>query len=610
MYENFGAVVTGSSVEFRVFFPDSAIDSTQYRRGGLPRIRTLRVTGDFQEALGGAAWDFANAMALQKHTHPHGWLYSYQIPTLPDGFYEYKYFVEFENGTTRWCSDPCSKYGGESNENSAFVIGGNSATVQAIPERLPLKDLIIYEMMIDDFTAEFRGTTAPFDAVRTKLGEPQKLGINTVEFMPWTAWPGDKFSWGYDPLGFFAVEHRYYNDPAQPLDKLYRLQVLINEMHARNIHVIMDGVFNHVSAGNTPDRGFAYYWLYQDPNDSPFIGNFEGGGFFEEFDFSNECTSHYITDACKYWISKYKIDGIRFDYVKGLYRAADPPLGISRLVRDLNAFVAEQSLTNLSFTLELLTDNRYEAISKTNEIKATGCWYDPLMWQSFGIGNSGNVATSFVRALNAGKDFADDRRPVTYIENHDHSTLTEQCGGRSQWWRTQPLAIALFTICGAPMIHNGQEFGEQYWFPEEGDGRVQPRPLRWAQRSDAIGQQLRWLYEKLAAIRKAHPALRSQNFYPEPYDEGSRTFDSQGYGINELKDVAIFHRWGIDDRGALELFMVVLNFSAFDQWVDIPFPDNGPWQDLLNGGGSQVNDYWLRNERLGSHWGRVYFKPG
>ena len=41
-----------------------------------------------------------------------------------------------------------------------------------------------------------------------------------MEFMPWTPWPGDKFSWGYDPLGFFAVEHRYYNDPAQPLDKL------------------------------------------------------------------------------------------------------------------------------------------------------------------------------------------------------------------------------------------------------------------------------------------------------------------------------------------------------------------------------------------------------
>jgi hypothetical protein len=119
-----------------------------------------------------------------------------------------------------------------------------------------------------------------------------------------------------------------------------------------------------------------------------------------------------------------------------------------------------------------------------------------------------------------------------------------------------------------------------------------------------------WLYKKLTAIRKAHPALRSQNFYPEPYDEGSRTFDSQGYGINELKDVAIFHRWDTDHRGVLERFVVALNFSAFDQWVDIPFPDNGPWQDLLNEDSSQVHDYWLRNERISSHWGRVYFKPG
>src|SRR5436305_10968431 len=91
----------------------------------------------------------------------------------------------------------------------------------------------------------------------------KNLGFNAIEFMPWTAWPEDNFSWGYDPYAFFTVEHLYYQDPTAELDKLYRLKRLIDEFHRRGMHVIMDGVFNHVQAGQTPDRGFPYFWLYQ-----------------------------------------------------------------------------------------------------------------------------------------------------------------------------------------------------------------------------------------------------------------------------------------------------------------------------------------------------------
>jgi pullulanase/glycogen debranching enzyme len=473
-----------------------------------------------------------------------------------------------------------------------------------------LKDLLIYELMIDDFTAEFRGQRAPLDAIRDRLDYLQDLGVNAIEFMPWTAWPGQGFSWGYDPFAFFSVEYRYYNDPSEPLDKLFRLQRLINELHDRGMHVIMDGVFNHVQAGISPDRGFPYSWLYHFPGDSPFIGNFEGGGFFEDFDFQNECTAQFIIDVCKYWIEQYKVDGIRFDYVKGFYREAEPATGISRVIRDLNAYSTEQGLENLTFTLEFLTDNRYEAVGRTNEIRAHGCWYDPLMYQAFESGRSGHVNTPLMRALNAGKDFDGDRRPITYVENHDHSTLTEQTGGRGVWWRTQPAAIALLTCCGAPMLHNGQEFGEQYWFPEEGGGRVMPRQLRWARSTDEIGNRLRALYRRLIAIRKAHAALASANCYPEPYDERWTRFNPEGYGIDESRDLAIYHRWGHDEGGRLERFIIALNFSAFNQPTDIPFSENGAWEDLLNGGVVQVNDFWLRDQMLSSHWGRIYFRRG
>ena len=76
------------------------------------------------------------------------------------------------------------------------------------------------------------------------------------------------------------------------------------------------------------------------PADLPFIGSFEGGGFFEDFDFQNECTAQFIRDVCRYWIDSYKIDGIRFDYVRGFFRESGPSAGISRIVRDLNAYAA------------------------------------------------------------------------------------------------------------------------------------------------------------------------------------------------------------------------------------------------------------------------------
>src|SRR5689334_10696859 len=140
---------------------------------------------------------------MTKTDHPKGWLYTCQIDdTLAEGFYEYKYFVTFENETTRWCTDPCTKYGGGENENAGFTVGGTFVDAEPIAVRLAAPDLVAYELMFDDFTSEFRGTRAPVDAVQDKLGYLQNLGINAIEFMPWTAWPGSDFSWGYDPVQF------------------------------------------------------------------------------------------------------------------------------------------------------------------------------------------------------------------------------------------------------------------------------------------------------------------------------------------------------------------------------------------------------------------------
>ncbi len=131
--------------------------------------------------------------------------------------------------------------------------------------------------------------------------------------------------------------------------------------------------------------------------------------------------------------------------------------------------------------------------------------------------------------------------------------------------------------------------------------RVVSRPLHWREFSqDFIGQRLYHLYQQLIKIRAEHPALRSGNFFPYHSNH------PDGYGAFLHQDVVIYHRFGQGNNNPLERFIIVLNYSDFAQYVDIPFSSNGEWQDLLNQDRVVVRDFRLHNQRINSNWGRIY----
>ena len=156
------------------------------------------------------------------------------------------------------------------------------------------------------------------------------------------------------------------------------------------------------------------------------------------------------------------------------------------------------------------------------------------------------------------------------------------------------------------MLHNGQEFGQEEELPESGDGRVVPRPLRWQSDSplgnDGIGKSLFELYKRLIGIRKHHPSLRSSNFFPYPSNH------PEGYGVFPDQDVVVYHRWGQAEGGGFERFMIVVNYSDFDQRINIPFSANGRWDDLLNDDFIFVEGFKASGQRINSNWGRIYYQ--
>ena len=376
MYEEFGfSRWSPNQFGCKLFIPDNAIDPAQYSRGGPSNIAEVRIVGDFQHLCGGTDWDFDSGLVMNELAHPNGHLFSCALPAgFPDGYYQYKFFVSYANSMRLMIGDPCAKYGGDDHDNSAFIIGGNPVSVVPLTTTLPPSELIIYELMIDDFTRNYRGTSAPVDAIVDKLDYLVDLGVNAVEFMPWIAWPDDDgFSWGYDPAFYFTVESQYITVPGQPLEKLSRLARLISECHQRGLHVILDIVLQHARSVGI-SSGFPYYWLWQQTSDSPFVipNSATPGGL--PLDYGNPCTLQFVADVCKYWIDRFSIDGLRFDQVSGFNNPQFPQQGAPALIAELKSYLATKNLPNFSLMLEDTWD--YGVIQDTNQIGATNGWFD------------------------------------------------------------------------------------------------------------------------------------------------------------------------------------------------------------------------------------------
>lgn len=593
--------------EFKIFFPI----------GWNPQITSICVGGDFQSQISSNPnWYFPSGFELSKYDTADGTFWSYTTKKyLKAGFYQYKYFITFTDGTSRLVSDPCARYGGLENQNAAFVIGGSRQTENVVQPlksgRKHISDLNIYELNIDDFTDEFRGKKAPLDAVAEKLDYIKELGFNAILFMPWTSWKHRGYDWGYEPFQYFAIEYRYANTLDSPSEKLFWLAKLVSECHRRDIHVIMDGVFNHVSTV------FPYHLMYLNPEDCPYTGMY-GGSFtgLQDLDFNNECTNQFIFDVCCYWIDNFNIDGIRFDNTVNFYVAGDPK-GLLRLLNDIENYITLKGEKNFSLTLEHID---ITAAGLTNDTKASSFWDNSLYSCTFQYLWNKQIDSKFLNSLNNQRFLnSADKRATLYLSNHDHSHVAWQAGakdnnGSMSWYKTQPYVIALFTTPAIPMIFNGSEFGDDYWIPENDNGtgrRIYPRPIHWKLVNDQIGKNLIRLYSKLAQFRLQYRGLRSVNFYPAYWEEWQTKFNEAGYGIDVEKQVVIYHRWGLDEEGTLQQFVIILNFSDMPQHISVPFPENGMWIDLLSDEDNPwkpvVTDRHL-NFEIGSNWGHIFFK--
>ncbi|HEY3370098.1 MAG TPA: alpha-amylase family glycosyl hydrolase, partial [Prolixibacteraceae bacterium] len=353
-----------------------------------------------------------------------------------------------------------------------------SAPSYTIP---PQSKLSIYELLIRDFT-----TDKTYKAVQARLDYLKRLGINTIELMPFSEFEGND-SWGYNPNFYFAPDKAYgtKND----------LKALIDEAHKQGFIVIQDMVLNH-SYNSSPLAKM--YWndaLGRPAANNPWYNQTSPNAVYSwgnDFNHESQATKEFVDRVTKYWLTEYKVDGFRFDFTKGFTNVPGDGSGY-----DASRIAILERMAGKIWEVNpkaIVILEHFAANTEERELTAYG--NGMLVW--------GNVSGSFSEAAMGYNDASKSdfswaswqqrgySKPglVAYMESHDEErqlfkTLTY--GNVLGTYNTKDLATALrrsqlataffLSFTGPKMIWQFGELG--YDVSIDQNGRIGDKPVRW-----------------------------------------------------------------------------------------------------------------------------------
>ena len=435
----------------------------------------------------------------------------------------------------------------------------------------PAKNMVIYELLLRDFTPE-----KTLAAAITKLDYLKNLGITAIELMPVQEFDGN-LSWGYNPNHYFAPDKAYGNE------NMYKK--FIDECHKRGMAVFLDMVFNQAT-GQCP-----LAMLYWDAvNSRPAANNPwmnpvapHPYSVFNDFNHSFTGTKSYFSRVLQYWITEFKVDGYRMDLAKGFTQnstTGEPAVSnydqsrVNNLTDYYNA--AKSVKSDVMFILEFLGyDSNSDGNAEENKYASEGIY----LWRKLN-----NAYSQAAMGYQTGSDFsamvATPPNWVGYAESHDEErnfynakisglgNITTDSIARVN---RVPLNIAFTTLLPGPkMIYEFGEMGYDYSINSLG-GRTSEKPSAWGWLNLAHRKAASDACAKIMTLRK---------MYPTAFTQGTFDLNIAVADWNTGRRIALTHS---------DLDMIVLgNFNASATITATPnFQKTGVWYNLLTG--AQLN---------------------
>ena len=441
--------------------------------------------------------------------------------------------------------------------DSAFTWGADK------PPRIPWHDTIIYELHVKGFTMchpdvpeRLRGTYAGL-ASAPVIEYLTRLGVTSIELMPVHAFIDDRQLverglrnyWGYNTIGFFALEPRYLANSS-----IREFKTMIKTLHSAGLEVILDVVYNHTAEGNHLGPTLSlkgidnsvYYRLM--PDNPRYYRDYTGTG--NTLNMRHPRVLQLIMDSLRYWVLEMHVDGFRFDLAATLARELHE---VDRLGAFLDIIHQDPVLSQVKLIAEPwdLGEGGYQV---GNFPVGWAEWNDRYRntVRSYWKGDAGTVGDLAYRLTGSSDLYAHSgRRPyasVNFVTAHDGFTLQDlvsynekhneangennrdgnndnrswNCGVEGPTDDPNILALrakqkrnmlaTLLLSQGVPMIYAGDAIGHTQM--GNNNAYCQDNEISWL-RWDLQPQDrdLLSFAQRIINLRKRHPIFRRRRFF-------------------------------------------------------------------------------------------------
>ncbi|OWK74323.1 alpha-amlyase [Flavobacteriaceae bacterium JJC] len=295
-----------------------------------------------------------------------------------------------------------------------------------------VKNATLYELNVRQFSEE-----GSFKAVEKQIPRLKKMGIDMIWLMP------------VHPIGtvnrkgslgsYYSVKDYVGINPEFGTEEDFRH--LVSTIHEHGMYVILDWVANHSSWDNAlatehPD------WYMRSRN-----GEFQSTPWRDyddiiDFDYRKPELRKYMTEALKFWVREYDVDGYRCDVA---------------------SFVPVDFWENARAELEDLKPVFMLAEAEDKELhrKAFDATYNWTLWN---ILHQIAVSNKSVRSLSEAyiaehlSIFPKEGIRLNFTDNHDKNSWE---GNQYSNFGPALKAVTVFTVMmdGMPLVYNGQEAG-------------------------------------------------------------------------------------------------------------------------------------------------------
>ena len=369
------------------------------------------------------------------------------------------------------------------------------------------------------------------------LDHIQPLGANALYLGPLF----EATAHGYDTANYYEVDRR--------LGTRADLRSLSQALHQRGMHLILDGVFNHVGRD---------FWAFKDLQEKHehsayrdwFVNlrfdrqNQHGDRFTYEgwnghtslvkLNLENSAVREHLFNAIRMWVEEFEIDGLRLD-------AADA-LSFSFL-KALRTFC---NGLKRDFWLmgEVIHGDYRQWVNAETLHSVTNYQLYKGLYSSHNDRNYFELAYGLKHQFGSGGAL-EGLQLYNFVDNHDVNRIASQLSNPAHLF---PLHLLLFTIPGIPSIYYGSEFGMPGRRTQWDDHPLRPYFDLSGLQAHSPQPDLRHTIAHLTELRAASPCLQHGNYAellvaPQQF-AFSRTEDSQSMVVvvnsdNEARHVEI-----------------------------------------------------------------------